>query len=974
MSYFEDNYANIRYPISKPNKSGLRRSQIGAIHRIASHFTTEIEPAIVVMPTGSGKTAVLMAAAFILQAKRVLVITPSRLVRYQIKREFEELKTLKTAGVLAADVAVPEVIEVTSKISTPEDWTEIEKYDAAVVAPNSSSPIIEGIALPAEDLFDLILVDEAHHSRAKTWEALIDSFPSARKILFTATPFRRDQRELKGKLIYSYPVSLAVEDEIFGKIEYLPVEESGLGGDGDDIKIAQRAAEVFGEDKRNELNHLLMVRTDSKKRARELKKIYQDHTDLNLELIDSDHTYPHIKRIVEKLRRQKIDGIICVDMLGEGFDLPQLKIAAIHAPHKSLAITLQFIGRFARTNADNIDTAKFLAVPSTVKGVLNRLYIEGADWQKLVIELSETKIIEEVESREILESFEKPTTQTPETKNLSLYSLRPYSHVKIFQLDGRGADLECDLPSGFDVDFRQTNHAHSMDLFITKNVVKPKWSSSEQFIGAEYHLFIVYFDTATNLLFINSSCRHETIYEAIAYRYAQGIPQPLSLDRINKVLVDLEDFDFFNIGMRSNLLKDNIESYKTISGASTQKSVTRNDGRLYNQGHIFGRAKENDNSVTIGYSSSSKVWSNNSGRIPHFLKWCKALAERISSNREVVTSSGLDWLSVGKRINKIPEGVIAAGWDVDVYNKMPLIAYPANNGRVREKQLLDFDLTIDRKNSDEQNIRVNLINNEIVVQVDFSLENKSLFIPVKGENYDEIAVVRGNNRYPLLDYLNARPLKFYFADFSFLCGYQYFKMGEVAPFDVENQTVVQSWESEGVDIEKECAPCAIGKISIQDYLKTKLPLTEAQVVFFDHGTGEIADFVTFTMNEDEIIVGFFHCKGAGGSSPGERVDDAYEVCGQVLKSLIWTDERKLHDRIAYRNSTRAESSFLKGNKTELAHIFGKSRKIPIFYEIVVVQPGFSRTNIPDKIAFVLAGANDYISRGRCKPLKVMCSD
>lgn len=68
MKYFEDNYSNIRYPIRKQNELGLRRAQTGAIHRIASYFTIESEPAIIVMPTGSGKTAVLMAAAFVLQS------------------------------------------------------------------------------------------------------------------------------------------------------------------------------------------------------------------------------------------------------------------------------------------------------------------------------------------------------------------------------------------------------------------------------------------------------------------------------------------------------------------------------------------------------------------------------------------------------------------------------------------------------------------------------------------------------------------------------------------------------------------------------------------------------------------------------------------------------------------------------------------------------------------------------------------
>ncbi|WP_235819678.1 hypothetical protein [Caldifermentibacillus hisashii] len=36
-------------------------------------------------------------------------------------------------------------------------------------------------------------------------------------------------------------------------------------------------------------------------------------------------------------------------MFGEGIDIPNLKIAAIHDKYKSLPITLQFIGRFART-------------------------------------------------------------------------------------------------------------------------------------------------------------------------------------------------------------------------------------------------------------------------------------------------------------------------------------------------------------------------------------------------------------------------------------------------------------------------------------------------------------------------------------------------------------------------------------------------------------------------------------------------
>ncbi|WP_346659404.1 helicase-related protein [Bradyrhizobium sp. 141] len=44
--------------------------------------------------------------------------------------------------------------------------------------------------------------------------------------------------------------------------------------------------------------------------------------------------------------------VVCVDMLGEGVDLPNLKIAALHDTHKSLAVTLQFIGRITRKGDD----------------------------------------------------------------------------------------------------------------------------------------------------------------------------------------------------------------------------------------------------------------------------------------------------------------------------------------------------------------------------------------------------------------------------------------------------------------------------------------------------------------------------------------------------------------------------------------------------------------------------------------------
>lgn len=976
MTYFERYYDHMGYPVAAPNKEGLRRAQLGAIQAVSSRFTLRNEPQIVVMPTGSGKTAVLMMAPYALRVRRALVITPSRLVRYQIAREYETLLTLKRTGVFGLNVPAPQVYEVESELNSESAWKELEPYDIVIGTPNSTSPAMEGVATPPPDLFDLLLVDEAHHSSAKIWNELLESFPQAKRVLFTATPYRRDRREIKGKLAYAFPVSDAYKDGIFGKIKYVPVAEGKEAEN--DLRIARAAEQVFREDRVAGLQHLLMVRTDTKTRAKELKKVYEVHTSLRLQQIDSDHSYTHIKRVIERLRAGELDGIICVDMLGEGFDLAQLKIAAIHSPHKSLALTLQFIGRFARTNAPNIGEAKFLAIPSEVEGEVARLYHEDAVWEEMVPNLSEGRIVEEVESREIIDSFEPPTVTEPETKDVSLYALRPYSHVKIYQIDdGVDVDLELELPPSYEVVFRRDNPQHYATVFITREKAKPRWTNLEQFAGANHHLFVVYYDQEAKLLFINSSCRDESLYEELSSALTQSLLRQLPLNRINKVLLGLENFDFFNIGMRSRMLKNNKESYRTIAGSGAQKAISRSDSRLYNRGHIFGRAQEGEKFVTLGYSSSSKVWSNTSTTIPQLISWCRSLANRIQSDKEVTTHSGLDWVPVGETITKIPEGVIAAEWDVDAFNNPSTVRYYRSDGSEASCQLLDLELKVDQPGSNSDRIRVCVRNDEFEWSVDYMLNTSKYFTPVEeDEPGREITVHRGRYHMKLIDYLNTRPLNFFFADFSRLHGSEHFKPGAEAleMFDAATQVTEVDWDGANVDIETECGDCPDGRLSVHEFLKGHLVKSEAQIVFYDHGSGEIADFVTFTDNPEEIFVRLYHCKGSGGKAAGARVGDLYEVCGQVVKSLIWIDgNERLRDQIFYRNRTRRDSAFLKGEKTALRQVVARSKVVPINYEIVVVQPGISRSNLPERLAHILAASNDYIIKSQCGLLRVMAS-
>ncbi len=88
-SYFRDMYPHIRHPLADDTASGMRKAQVGGLYAIGSHFTLSKQPALVVMPTGTGKTAVLMLTPFLRRVNRALIITPSVLVRSQVADDFK---------------------------------------------------------------------------------------------------------------------------------------------------------------------------------------------------------------------------------------------------------------------------------------------------------------------------------------------------------------------------------------------------------------------------------------------------------------------------------------------------------------------------------------------------------------------------------------------------------------------------------------------------------------------------------------------------------------------------------------------------------------------------------------------------------------------------------------------------------------------------------------------------------------------
>ncbi|WIW88083.1 DEAD/DEAH box helicase family protein [Sphingobium sp. V4] len=964
MSYFEVNYSKLSYPISSQddNIDGFRDAQRGALFAVGSHFTSRSEPAIVTMPTGSGKTAVLQACAFLLRAKRVLILTPSRLVREQIAEDFTVLGVLKRVAALPKDLEPPKVMSTAHRVTDPAGWEVMRDFDVVVATVPSVSSHLDGIPKPPSDLFDLILVDEAHHSPAITWQMLLADFPDARRVLFTATPFRRDDREIKARFVYTYDLRSAYRDRVFGHIDYQPVAVTSRGSDRqrmEDVAIAQAAEIKFRADAKAGLDHLLMVRTDSRKRAKELEEIYAAETRLRLKLVYGAQSLSTVKKTLASLEAGHLDGIICVNMLGEGFDMPRLKIAAVHAPHRSLAVTLQFIGRFARTSGSKLGDATFIAPQSAIQLEAERLYTAGAVWAEIVPNLSEARIRREVEARETLDTFDFQAATIPDLSDLSLYSLTPYLHVKVFRLRD-GFDITAAPDFGYDreIVFGRVSRQTSSSVFVTRRAGRVAWSADDRLIDVEFNIFIFYYDAKSKLLFVCASKRSDGLYQRVVRSMVGYDPNILPFEVLNRALKGLEGAKFFNVGMRNRQQSSTTESYRMITGPRADGAIKPGDARLYHRGHVFGTATEDGASITIGLSSASKIWSNRSLRLFELLEWCGKVARKLHDRKPAVTGSKVDLLQTGKSVSSIPAPVMVADWeDRSFYIDPPMLAYMGSSGR-RQDPINDISLVVE--DSDDKRVSLLLEGAELKTRINFEIGRSPLFA-YYDKSQPRAEIVRARSNEDLVDLLNDNPLHFMLVNGSRLTGTTLYSAPAEGfePFDVSLIEAID-WEADGVDVQIEFADGPALDSSIQGYLARTLKSAEHEVVYWDHGSGETADFVTFSRSSDgsTALVRFYHCKGSGGSAPGNRVGDVYEVCGQAVKGLIWCDMPRLVARLQQRFSAgTGQAQFIKGDASELA---GFAAANPVTFEIIVVQPGIANAKPAQKIAEVLAAANSYL--------------
>lgn len=958
---------------------GLRPPQIGGLHAIGAHWSLYTQQATVVMPTGTGKTETMLATLVNYSPGMILIVVPSKVLRDQTAKKFATLGLLRSLGNLSKDARNPLVGIVSSRPKSEADLAILENCNVVIT---TMSAISGGSAEPLSNLIaervGTLIVDEAHHIPAISWSEFREKFSNSSRILqFTATPYRRDGKLVDGKVIYDYPLHKAQQDGYFKKISFEPVYE--VDQDNADRAVATAAVARLKKDIADGYDHLMMARCSSIERAGLLLPIYKEiASDFEPVIIHSEADDAEVS--LEDLKSRKSRIAICVNMLGEGFDLPQLKIAAVHDTHKSLAVLLQFTGRFTRSVCEHIGDATIIAniADQEFSSALERLYSEDADWNYLLSEYSSeaskahTALIEFLNSSERLDK-----SDGEEAVEISHHLLRPTMSTLTYNASNFYPKKFIEaIPKAVKVQRVWLHEASNTLYFVTRVESSIKWTRSREIRDRQWDLYVLHYDAEHHLLFISSS-DHSSMHEKLAT--AVGATSLISGDTIFRSLGNINRLMFQNVGVRKHGRRNLSFAMYTGSDVAEALSISERAGSV--KSNLSGSGWENGMFVTVGCSYKGRVWSREQGTIPEFVNWCEKVGKKLQDTL-IDTAQIIANVLIPEEVNIFPDKkVIGLDWPLEILKQ-------AEERVILKRGEVELPISI----FEIEPVSVNVGNNTIKFQIR-SLAEEDIWgifeMKVGGVEGFKVTLCSttpidihiGNMGNALETYFSNYPPLVRFVDLSELDGNLLIKPQSTQDFVFPDECF-ETWDWTGVDITKESIWKNGGQREDSIEWKTAQHFINGgfDVVFDDDSAGEAADLVCFKEEEDHIRLALIHCKFTRGSTAGERVEDVVEVCSQAIRSAKWkwkfkdlcrhvTDREK---RLTQSQSGRT-TRFQKGQPGDLNKFAKASRFKEIRPEIIIVQPGISQASYTSEQKAILAAAHSYLKETIGVDLEVICS-
>lgn len=322
----------------------LHPYQADAVAGVEREFSGGRPAALVVLPTGTGKTYVgaATAAPIVARGGRVLVLAYRGELLNQWARTFDRFG-LKW-GVEKAD----------------QDARKDSLFGRTEVVLGSINTL-RGKRLERwpSDHFDMIVYDEAHHGTAPSSLAILSHFHRARRLGLTATPNRSDGDDIQaifGNCVAEYPLAAAVADGWLTpptfrmppcKVDLSKIDGSGDLNEGDlEDEIGRHIEELVNSSK----PHLGGAQTlcftpkvgSAQAMADGFRQVGVPARSVHGKSEDRD-------TVVDQFLALGFQLLSSCAMLLEGFDAPATAALVIARPTRSPVLYRQMIGRGLRT-------------------------------------------------------------------------------------------------------------------------------------------------------------------------------------------------------------------------------------------------------------------------------------------------------------------------------------------------------------------------------------------------------------------------------------------------------------------------------------------------------------------------------------------------------------------------------------------------------------------------------------------------
>jgi superfamily II DNA or RNA helicase len=945
------------------NIKGLREPQIAALYSILSHLKVSDDIGTIVMPTGTGKTEVMLTALVASKCNRLLVVVPSDALREQTYNKFFSLGLLKDFKILAKDSLFPRVGILKQSFTSLDELGKFVDASNVVIATMAilSNQNTEFAKLLSSK-FQYVFFDEAHHIEASSWKKVRSFFLKRQILQFTATPFRNDRKKLDGKTIFYFPLKKAQEQGYFKPINFIPIREYDLKR-GDQV-IAKKAVEQLRIDLGKGFDHILMARCENKTRANEIYEIYRrSYVDLNPVMIHS--SIPNKKDITEAIIKGDHKIIVAVNMLAEGFDLPQLKVAAFHDIRKSLPVTLQFAGRFTRTSiSQKLGNATFIAnlADSRVEDELSELYAQDSDWNSLLSTLSSGQINEHIDIEEFIRGF-----QHVQNSKIPFQNIRFAMSTVVYQNSTTAFNLS-NFKDGIknydelEYKFFDNNFESKTLVSIVAERGEIEWVNYKDIHGLNWKLIVLYYDSVNNLLFIHSSDKSGLFREMAKSilgencELIRGVNVYRAYSEVNRVSLQ-------NVGLKEFLNRK--IRFRMMVGSDIEDALSRAEQEKGQKAFVFGSGFERGEKITLGCSYKGRIWSYLKGNLKEFISWCNNLGEKLIDT-SIDPNQILKQTLIPKVINEIPELFPThIDWDPDIYRFYEHKVHIVVNS-------VKFDLTlcslniVNPSNNGQIYFEIATPDCNIQFKLELFLREELADYKVLKTSNQSVSVGLGSSDIDILDYFNDYVPEIWFADGSVLKGVEYVQLKQViVPYPAER---LISWNWKHVDLKKESQHVEpLLTDSIQYSVIQKLLADDFDIIYDDDYSGEIADIITIKESSDKIKVQFYHLKFAKGGVVSARVDNFYEVCGQAQKSIHWKHksgieffEHLLRRKTKRRNQTE-KSRLEKGTALDLERLMMMAKnKKPMEFEVFIIQPGLSKQVTTESVMTLLGVTENYL--------------